>query len=179
MINELIAKMAERFCATPLPWSVAADQCATQPGFNRAGTNLLTIAQAAEMLAAVLPASPLLPVVDDKGYITLHAPDEDGKPGDIVFSTWGDDWPAYLAGPPPVATATVVDAGEASGWIVGNDSGTEWRAWKRGFPVWTNDRAQALRYARREDAENAHEEDMEAWRVEPFPATPTPPAGGR
>ena len=29
---------------------------------------------------------------DDKGYVTLHEPDEDGNPGDVVASVWRDDW---------------------------------------------------------------------------------------
>ena len=47
--------IAERFCATPLPDSVCADLCATHQGPGRYGTHLLTVAQAKEMLAAVLP----------------------------------------------------------------------------------------------------------------------------
>lgn len=34
----------------------------------------------------------LLVQTDDKGYVTLHEPDEDGKPGDVVASVWRDDW---------------------------------------------------------------------------------------
>lgn len=48
--------LAERFCATPLPTTVCADACATIPGYahHRSGTNLLTIAEARQMLSAVL-----------------------------------------------------------------------------------------------------------------------------
>jgi hypothetical protein len=34
----------------------------------------------------------LLVQTDDKGYVTLHEPDEDGNPGDLVASVWRDDW---------------------------------------------------------------------------------------
>lgn len=50
-----LAKLAERFCATPLPDSVCADHCATvhgQPG--RTGTNLLSVAEAGHVLAPVV-----------------------------------------------------------------------------------------------------------------------------
>ncbi|WP_285161363.1 hypothetical protein [Sphingomonas sp. UMB7805-LC452B] len=46
--------LAQRFCATRLPESVAADLCASQPGPGRYGTNLLTVAQARQMLGQVL-----------------------------------------------------------------------------------------------------------------------------
>jgi hypothetical protein len=34
----------------------------------------------------------LIVVTDPKGFITLHEPDEDSKPGDLVASVWRDDW---------------------------------------------------------------------------------------
>lgn len=46
--------LAERFCAMTLPDSVASDLCATQPGPNRHGTNLLTVAEAKEMLGKLI-----------------------------------------------------------------------------------------------------------------------------
>lgn len=60
-----------------------------------------------------------------------------------------------------------------AGWIVGNGAGTCWRMWKLGNPVWTNDRAKATRYARREDAEAVHAEDEDAWSVVPYSAGST------
>jgi hypothetical protein len=38
----------------------------------------------------------LIRVIDAKGYVTLHEPDEDGNPGDLVASVWRDDWIAPL-----------------------------------------------------------------------------------
>lgn len=52
--------LAERFCSTPLPASVCADPCATMPDYphSRSGTNLLTVAEARQMLAAILRSNP-------------------------------------------------------------------------------------------------------------------------
>ncbi len=55
-----------------------------------------------------------------------------------------------------------------SGYVVGNAAGTQWRTWTPAGPAWTADREQAIRYARRIDAERAHEEDEDAWRIEPY-----------
>lgn len=55
-----------------------------------------------------------------------------------------------------------------SGYVVGNAAGTQWRTWTPAGPAWTADREQAIRYARRIDAERAHEEDEGAWRIEPY-----------
>lgn len=57
---------------------------------------------------------------------------------------------------------------EATGWIVGNSDGTQWRKWDGGFPIWVYDRDQATRYHRREDAEAVHVEDDDAWVVVPY-----------
>lgn len=48
--------LAERFCAMPLPDGVAADACACDSGYPypRSGTNLLTVAQAKEMLGKLI-----------------------------------------------------------------------------------------------------------------------------
>jgi hypothetical protein len=46
-----IAELAERFCGTPLPYTVQADTCATMPGYTgRTGTNLMTVAEADQFL---------------------------------------------------------------------------------------------------------------------------------
>lgn len=48
-------ELATRFCSAPLPDTVCADRCASMPGYpNRTGTNLLTVAEAREVLARVL-----------------------------------------------------------------------------------------------------------------------------
>jgi hypothetical protein len=48
--------LAERFCTTPLPTTVCSDVCATDPKYPhpRYGTNLLTVAEAKEVLRSVL-----------------------------------------------------------------------------------------------------------------------------
>ena len=51
-----LQELAERFCAAPLPASVCADPCATEPNYPypRTGTNLLTVEEAKTVLAFVL-----------------------------------------------------------------------------------------------------------------------------
>jgi hypothetical protein len=49
-----LQELAERFCAAPLPESVCADPCATQPGPGRTGTNLMAVHEAKAVLALVL-----------------------------------------------------------------------------------------------------------------------------
>ena len=49
--------LAEHFCATPLPDSVCADLCATQQGAGRYGTNLMTVAEAAQVLRQAMEAA--------------------------------------------------------------------------------------------------------------------------
>lgn len=57
---------------------------------------------------------------------------------------------------------------EPGGFIVTNATGTRFRKWVAGVPTWTNDRKEAVRYARREDAEAVHFEDDEIWFIQPF-----------
>ena len=54
--KEVITKLAEKFCATPLPASVCADACASTKDYkhHRSGTNLMTVDEAAVVLAKVL-----------------------------------------------------------------------------------------------------------------------------
>ena len=54
------------------------------------------------------------------------------------------------------------------GWLVENGKdGSElrYRTWKDGLPAWTRDHNEATRYCRRIDAEKAHAEDVDGWRV--------------
>jgi hypothetical protein len=54
------------------------------------------------------------------------------------------------------------------GWLVENGKqGDElrYRTWRDGLPDWTSDPNEATRYCRRIDAERAHQEDIEAWRI--------------
>jgi hypothetical protein len=66
------------------------------------------------------------------------------------------------------ARATLSATREEGGWIVASGDGQRFRAWQGGCPCWTNDRGEAIRYARRQDAEAAHEEDEDAWSVLPY-----------
>lgn len=53
-------------------------------------------------------------------------------------------------------------------WLVENGKeGDElrYRTWKNGVPAWTKDRNRATGYCRRIDAERAHQEDEDAWRI--------------
>jgi len=54
------------------------------------------------------------------------------------------------------------------GWIVSSADGQRFRCWDSSGPAWTDDPKQAVRYARRIDAEAVHAEDEDAWRVIPF-----------
>lgn len=56
MTTNTFQELAQRFCTWPLPDAVCADPCASEPGyrFPRTGTNLLTVAQAEQMLRYVL-----------------------------------------------------------------------------------------------------------------------------
>lgn len=58
--TEMIDALVDRFLSWPLPASVAADPCATDPNYPhpRSGTNLLTATEAREMLRYVLSAAP-------------------------------------------------------------------------------------------------------------------------
>lgn len=53
--------LAERFCVCPLPQTVCADLCANDRGyqFQRTGTNLLSVAEAKEVLRFILSGFPL------------------------------------------------------------------------------------------------------------------------
>lgn len=57
-----LTELAERFCAAPLPDSVCADPCASMVGYpHRTGTNLLTVAEAEQVLAHVTTQQPEKP----------------------------------------------------------------------------------------------------------------------
>lgn len=59
-------------------------------------------------------------------------------------------------------------AREEGGWIIASADGKRFRMWETGWPRWTEDRSAATRYARRQDAEEVHSEDEDAWRVMPY-----------
>ena len=77
-------------------------------------------------------------------------------------ASFEDGWKLALAATPK---APATDVG---GWIVANGPGNRWRTWKDGFSAWTDDREQATRYARRQDAEAVHAEDDDAWAIIPY-----------
>lgn len=57
---------------------------------------------------------------------------------------------------------------DAAKWIVGNGDGTQWRVRRNGSWNWTNNEGYATRYPSRAEAERAHEEDEDAWRVKKY-----------
>ena len=59
---------------------------------------------------------------------------------------------------------------EFPGWIIGNAQETQWRRWGDAGPEWTLHRDQALRFARRADAEAFTGEDEDAWRIVRHPS---------
>jgi len=77
-----------------------------------------------------------------------------------------------------IATLTPPAAPEipAGGWIVGSGDGKRWRTWKDGFSAWTENRDEATRYHRREDAEAVHYHDEDAWSVIAYTPTDRPAA---
>ena len=50
----VIRTIGEAFCAAPLPPTVAADLVAIKPMADRRGTNLMTVAEADEMLGPII-----------------------------------------------------------------------------------------------------------------------------
>lgn len=77
---------ANRFCAAPLPKSVCADLCATDSQYvgQRSGTNLLTVAEAEEVLKHVIGGAPLVEILTlawhkVAGQISYHHADDSGK----------------------------------------------------------------------------------------------------
>lgn len=70
------------------------------------------------------------------------------------------------------------EANAGEGWIIGNGDSKLWRTWESGQPEWTAERDKATRYARREDAENVHTDDEDAWFVIPFASSSSPAEGG-
>ncbi|HUD91217.1 hypothetical protein [Sphingobium sp.] len=69
-------------------------------------------------------------------------------------------------------TTPAVESGEvdrgAEGWVVANGAGDRWRTWDGLGPRWTWDKSKATRYHRRQDAEQVHAEDEDAWFVQPY-----------
>ncbi|MCG7507105.1 hypothetical protein [Mesorhizobium retamae] len=79
--------------------------------------------------------------------------------------------PLY-ATPVSPTPATVEAATHEYAWIVGSGDRKRWRIWTDGMPAWTENREQATRFARREDAEAVHREDEDAWTIIPYKDLP-------
>lgn len=48
-------------------------------------------------------------------------------------------------------------------WVVGNNERTKWRGWGPTGPRWVSDPEEAVRFARRQDAEAVFSEDEDVW----------------
>ena len=59
----------------------------------------------------------------------------------------------------------MIDTNKPHGWIIGNGNRDKWRFIDHGCSSWTSDPLKALRFARREDAEQYCAEDEDAWCV--------------
>ena len=96
-----LQRLAERFCAAPLPYSVSADRCATVPSPGRTGTSLLTVDEAKEILRFVLK---------DPEPTPLIVPHPGGhKAEDLIFA-------AYTRCPCGLGMAYVRGSGGFSYW---------------------------------------------------------------
>jgi len=99
MAPEISKALGERFCAAPLPNSVAADVCATKPvshPYPRYGTNLLTVAEAENMLGGV--AEPVIAEQVEKAFRAGFAAAEEvlGAHGsDHLLAAIGTAWSGY------------------------------------------------------------------------------------
>ena len=54
---------------------------------------------------------------------------------------------------------------DVDGWIIGNGKGDQWRFIDYEVPSWTDDPLKAIRFARREDAEEFARGDEDAWTI--------------
>lgn len=130
-------------------------------GYIRTAAMDALIADSADMIDAPASADALGEV--ERVANALANADLDGPDPD-------DYWTSLAT----AALSAMSPAGEVEGWIVGNADGTQWRTWEDGLPLWTVNIDHACRYARRIDAESAHQEDEDAWRIVPYTKGPTP-----
>lgn len=79
-------KFAERFCRARLPQTVCADPCATDSKYphHRSGTNLLTVAEAEQVMGEVIGSTPFLEILElawhkTASLISYHHADDSGK----------------------------------------------------------------------------------------------------
>lgn len=86
--------IGDQFCAARLPDTVASDLCATQPGPNRHGTNLLTVSEAEQVL------QPIVRDLVEKAWRAGHAAAEEtlGAHGsDHLLAAIERSWAEYAA----------------------------------------------------------------------------------
>ena len=87
MTDEQLTALAERFCAAPLPHSVCADLVAIKQMDGRFGTNLMTVAEAKEVLRFVLGET--TPVSDpSREVLTAFADSLDAVPFDTASAAF-------------------------------------------------------------------------------------------
>lgn len=89
-----IQRIAERFCAAPLPESVRVDLVALKPMAGRAGTNLVTVAEAQQILA------PIAAQIAESAFRAGHAAAEEalGAHGsDRLLEAIEQSWAQYAA----------------------------------------------------------------------------------
>lgn len=96
--------------------------------------------------------------------LVVYQAEEDG-------SLWARPYAEFMDGrfERIVADRTERERAPVGGFVVANGTGTRWRRW---VPyegcVWTENRALATRFARREDAEAVHFDDDDAWLIQPY-----------
>jgi hypothetical protein len=90
------AELAEHFCATSLPDSVCADLCTTKQGAGRYGTNLMTVAEATDVLTRAIRAATRSPApMAGGGWQGIATAPRDGTPFIatlVVHNLSGQKW---------------------------------------------------------------------------------------
>lgn len=115
------------------------------------------------------------------GVIELYAPTYSASPDfgfdgrSVAFDLRNNIGPQIVRDVRRILDTAKLSSG-AGGWIVGNSADNQWRSWNEFGPSWTGDPAEAIRYARREDAEAVHRDDEDAWSIVQYPTPPTEPA---
>lgn len=137
--------------------------------FNMAG--LIDMMHVIVPRLAPLYAAPAKPVIDliHVAYTCIH--DAYVKAfGPLDPNIMGNDVDGHII--ELILTApTLTGAPDINGWIVASGDETAFRTWEDGLPTWTPNRDKATRYARRCDADSAHAEDIDAWKILPYVTT--------
>ncbi len=104
--------VGEQFAAAPLPSSVCADLIAIKPGPGRCGTNLMTVAEADQML------SPIFTAISEQAFRAGHAAAEEtlGAHGsEWLLDAIERSWAEYVADHGLIATASRTQDTEGTG----------------------------------------------------------------